>query len=197
MMTTKEHLIYDTKLTISQKHMIMCYANHVLTLKKQYKYPSKDMERKIHVSWLQHEFNQLLAQRAVPGAIQAEFSRHLKQCQAKGLFENFYARTVTFKEEHFDFAVRLEEKFTAQDYEACSLKNVAAAPVPKMAEQLPTKETPTSTKTPFWKSKPNEALEEEKKADVYMMSVNILEKLQPMLLNLIYEELSKEVNHAP
>jgi hypothetical protein len=57
-------------------------------------------------------------------------------------------------------------------------------------------QTQKSNAAPFWKPAPSLEKQEEQKADVYMMSVNILEKLQPMLLNIIYDELLKEVNDA-
>jgi hypothetical protein len=192
MMQSKDDLIYDTKLTISQKHILMCFANHVYALDKSL---WDSIPPAVHVSWLQHEFTKLLTKRTLPGAIHAEFKRHVQQCKSKGLFAEHNEEYVTFKQEHLNFAIGLTEPFTADEYASCNLKNVTFSPIAKKANHQQ-EQTSKSNAAPFWKPAPSLEKQEEQKADVYMMSVNILEKLQPMLLNLIYEELSKEVNHA-
>ena len=66
-----------------------------------------------------------------------------------------------------------------------------------IAEGLDPLDSEPQKQKPAWMQPRTKQTEEDRKADVYAMSVNILQRLQPVLLNLIYDELYNGMKDAP
>lgn len=186
----KKEFILRTDISASEKRMVMAWVNAML---KHYKNSNPPV--KISFEHIRQEFFEIAPKDIFVAVTHSLFSRAFAQAQKKGTFENQNEEFIEGKSWQFVMADNMTECFTREDYEACKIAIVEKSPEPTQKTEII--KNPDAPKRKFWEASPEAKKDEDKKADIYLMAINILERLQPMLLNVIYEELNKEVANAP
>lgn len=197
----KYNFIFDPKISVSDKRLLMCFANYWNDRNKA------NVKNIISHTELVNEFEKMVTHHAKRGYMIGDLNAKIAKAKScRWITLKTPNDSVYFYNEYCKQALNIDEKFTSEDYKLCTQKNIEHAPsyasyIAKKNNQVNVIEQTKTTNESFLPKWIPEQIKnedtEDKHADVYMIATSILERLHPLLLNVIYEELKKEVKNAP